>query len=64
MHLITFLWPFLSMTQVDFAKFLKFLLLESDFCYTDADYGSLSLSEIISNVKESVHGIQTILIHV
>ena len=62
--LIAFFLPFLSMTQVDLTKFLKFLLLEHDFCYTDIDYASLSLSEVVRNGKGPVHGIQTVLIHV
>ena len=52
------------MTQVKFHKIFNFLLSEHEFCYTEVYYALLLMSEIIMNVKESVHDTQTILIHV
>ena len=40
------------------------LVSEHEFLYTEVDYALLLMFEILRNVKESVHGTQTILIHV
>ena len=52
------------MTQVKFNKTFNFLLPGHVFHCTEGDYALPLMSEIIRNIKESVHDTQTILIHV
>ena len=51
-------------TSKNFTKTFNFLVSEHEFYCTKVDYALLLMSEIIRNVKESVHDTQTILIHV